>query len=564
MRPLDPRLLRRARSARTYIVATAILSLLATLCVIVQAFAIAHAVAPVVEGRADLETVRTPLLVLAAAVLARAGLTWVRERIGQRSAVAMVGELRGSLLSHATRMPHRWRSTHGDDVTVLATRGLDDLIPYVTGYLPQLLLTAILTPIALLVVLRLDLISGVIIAVTLPLIPVFMWLVGVTTANYSAKRLEVLAAQGSQLLDLLAGLTTLRALGREIGPGKRVRELGEAYRSTTMQTLRVAFLSGAVLELLASLSVALVAVEIGMRLVYGHIDLTTGLTVLILAPEIYLPLRAVGTQFHASTNGLAAAQRTFEVLEQPLPASGDLAAPAWDALVIDGLTVAAGDRGYLAPAGLTATIQPGSIVALAGPSGSGKTTAAMALLHLQPADDGEIWIEHAGTRTALSQVSDESWWAQASWVPQRPTFTGGTVANYLDPDGEIPALLRENAARSTGLLAVMESAPAGWETQLTSSEGGWGSGLSVGQSQRLELTRALLQGSRLVVLDEPTAHLSATDEAEVIAAMRAVARGGAAVVVVAHRPATLAAADVVVTVSSQEAGVAVESGGASS
>lgn len=576
MKPLDPRLLRTAAAARTYVLVAAALSVLATGCVIVQAFALGHALGPVATAvwdasnpagsgtgamsppaAAGLSAITTPLLVLAGAVAARTILTWCRERLGERSAVAVVAQLRTRLLAHTSRLPHRWRARHGQEVTVLATRGLDDLVPYLTGYLPQLLMTAILTPIGLVVVLRLDLISGLIIAATLPLIPLFMWLVGVTTQQYSEKRLASLAAQGAQLLDLLAGLTTLRALGREIGPGVRVRRLGDAYRATTMQTLRVAFLSGAVLELLASLAVALVAVQIGMRLVYGHLDLVTGLVVLILAPEIYQPLRQVGMQFHASTNGLAAVQRTFAVLDTAALPTGTRAVPRWSRIRMQGVSVSAQERGYLAPHRLDAVIEPGLVTALAGPSGAGKTTAAMALLRLQGLDEGSILLEHDGATTPLEEVAAERWWAQAAWVPQRVHTTGGTLAEHLATgvDLDSPAAVqthrerREAAARATGLAAVIAGLPAGWDTPLVAGSGGLSSGLSVGQTHRLELTRALIRGARLVVLDEPTAHLAPADEADLITAMAATAAAGAAVVVIAHRPATLVAADTVVQVA---------------
>lgn len=548
MKPLDPRLLRQTRAARRYVIVTAVLSVLSTLCVIVQAFAIAHAVAPVAQGEAGLTDVSGAILVLAAAVLTRTGITALRDRIGAASAVATVGDLRTRLLRHTAAMPHRWRLEHTEEVSVLASRGLDDLVPYITGFLPQLLLTAILTPIALVVVLSQDLISGLIIAATIPLIPLFMWLIGVTTRQFSEKRLAALERQGAQLLDLLAGLTTLRALGREIGPGVRVRKLGEEYKRTTMSTLRVAFLSGAVLELLASLAVALVAVEIGMRLVYGNIDLTTGLTVLILAPEIYLPLRAVGQQFHASTDGVTAAARTFDLLETEAPADGTQDVPAWDAIELTGVGVLAGSRGYLAPADLTLRIEPGRIHALAGPSGSGKTTTAMALLRQQGVDRGHITLVHDGAATDLADVTAERWWRQASWVPQRVLTQGGTVAEHLDPSGLRSEAMRDQAAARTGLWQVVEDLPQGWDTPLAAGEGGLSSGLSVGQTQRLELTRALLRGSRLVVLDEPTAHLSAADEAEILTGLRAVADAGAAVVVIAHRENTLAFADEVTRV----------------
>jgi len=575
VRPLDPRLLRTAAAARTYVLAAAALSAAATVCIIVQAFAIGHSLGPAASGllagsgAAALGDIATPLLLLAGAIVLRAALTFARERLGNGAAVAVVGQLRRALLEHAGRLPHRWRARHGSEVAVLATRGLDDVVPYVTGYLPQLLMTAILTPVALGVMLWLDLVSGLIVAVTLPLVPLFMWLVGVTTQQYSARRLDVLAQQGAQLLDLLAGLTTLRALGREIGPGTRVKRLADSYRATTMQTLRVAFLSGAVLELLASLSVALVAVEVGMRLVYGRIDLVTALVVLVLAPEVYQPLRQVGTQFHASTNGLAAVQRVFHVLDTPLPAAGSAPVPAWRAIRLTDVSVAADERGYLAPEALSALVRPGRVTALAGPSGSGKTTTAMALLLLQPVDAGSIELvvggpddpddtagppddlaAGPGTRAdvPLAGIDPAAWWEQAAWVPQRVVTGGGTLREHVTSGREIPAADLEEAARATGLSDVVAALPGGWDTRLAESAGGLSSGLSVGQTHRLELTRALVRGARLVVLDEPTAHLAPADEARIVEAMRAVAARGAAVVVVAHRPATLAAADEVVHV----------------
>ena len=576
MKPLDPRLLRTAAAARTYVLAAAALSAGATLCIIATAFAIGHALGPAASGMlaslsaADaLAEVRGPLLLLACVVTARALLTFARERLGASSAVAVVGQLRRRLLDHAARLPHRWRASHGDEVAVLATRGLDDVVPYVNGYLPQLLMTAILTPVALAVMLWLDLISGLIVAVTLPLVPLFMWLVGVTTQQYSAKRLEALARQGAQLLDLLAGLTTLRGLGREIGPGTRVRKLADGYRTTTMQTLRVAFLSGAVLELLASLSVALVAVEIGMRLVYGRIDLVTALVVLVLAPEIYQPLRQVGAQFHASTNGLTAVQQVFRVLDTPVPATGTTPVPAWSAIRIRGARVAASERGYLAPEDLSALVRPGQVTALAGPSGAGKTTTAMALLLLQPLDAGSIELVtgvDGGARTGqdgnddepagsvpLTDLDPSAWWAQCAWVPQRIVTSGGTVRTHVSAGQEVAQADLEAAARATGLDAVVAALPAGGDTPLAQSAGGLSSGLSVGQTHRLELTRALVRGARLVVLDEPTAHLAPSDEAQIVAAMRALAERGAAVVVIAHRPATIAAADQVVRVRAGQA-----------
>ncbi|ACQ79871.1 ABC transporter, CydDC cysteine exporter (CydDC-E) family, permease/ATP-binding protein CydD [Beutenbergia cavernae DSM 12333] len=548
MKPLDPRLLREARSVRGWVLASAAFAIGVTACVVVSAFAIAQALAPVVSGTATLADVRTPLVVLAVAVVARAVLAWAAERTAHASAAQVIGELRGRLLDHATRLPHRWRTEHGAGVVVLATRGLDDLEPYLVRYLPQLLLAATLTPATLAVVLTQDLLSGLLLAFTLPLVPLFMWLVGVTTATFARGRLAVLERQGAQLLDLLAGLTTLRALGREVGPGTRVRRLGEAYRRTTMSTLRVAFLSGGVLELLATLGVALVAVGIGLRLVEGDLTLVTGLTVLVLAPEVYLPLRMVGTHFHASADGVAAAERTFAVLDEPLPASGTLPVPDWSRIEVRGLGVRAGERGYWAPRSVDAVIRPGEILALAGPSGSGKTTTAMAMLGLQPADAGGVRLVDDSTPTGeagtpLEDVDPAAWWAQVAWVPQRPSFGPGSVAERAGGTSDHVV----QAAAATGLDRVV-ARRGGWTTALGQGGTGLTVGVSVGESQRLALTAALARGARLVVVDEPTAHLDPLAEAEVLAALRGAADAGAAVVVIAHRPTTLAAADHVVRV----------------
>lgn len=549
MKPLDPRLLAEARAAKRYVIGQALLGFAVTACVVVQAFAIGHAVSPVIDGRARLADVSHLITVFAIAVLARVVLSWAQERWAHRSAAAVIGQLRARLLDHASRLGPRWLSRHGAEVVSLATRGLDDLEPYVVRYLPQLLLAATLTPAVLVVIFSLDLLAALTIAFTIPLIPLFMWLVGLATQEFAASRIQTLERQGSQLMDLLAGLTTLRALGRELGPGKRVRRLSEQYRGTTMATLRVAFLSSAVLEFLATLSVALVAVGIGLRLVEGELDLTTGLIVLVLAPEVYFPLRAVGQHFHASADGLAAVERTFAVLDEPAPARGGAAAPRdWEAIEIQGLGVRAGDREYWAPCELDAVVLPGQILALAGPSGSGKTTTAMALLGLQTADRGGVWLRaREGSQTALDDVDLDDWWTQVTWVGQRPTFAAGTIAEYLASavTTEAAHTLAE-AARATGLDAVVASLPHGWQTPLVNSGVGFGIGLSVGQSQRLALTRALIERSRLVVLDEPTAHLDSGGEADVLTAVRALADAGSAVVVVAHRSTTLAAADVVV------------------
>lgn len=545
MKPLDPRLLRYARSARGYLALTVGLGLVTGALVAAQALLLAHALGSAVAEGASLAQVAPLVGWLVLVVVLRALTAAVQERYAHRAATRAVAELRERVVAHAAAVGPR-RAAPGDPagLVTLATRGLEALEPYFVRYLPQLVLAATLTPATLCVVLGLDWVSAVIIAVTVPLVPVFMWLVGVMTQGRSERGLATMQRLASQVLDLLAGLTTLRAFGRERGPVARVRELGDAHRRATMGTLRIAFLSGMVLELLTTLSVALVAVGIGLRLVYGDIDLVTGLAVLVLAPEVFLPLRQVGAHFHASTDGVAAADRAFAVLEVPVPAAGTRPAPDLAHGAVRARGVAVRSRGGWAPAPVDVDLVPGRVVALVGPSGAGKSTTVEVLLGLLAPDAGRVTLVAAdGTATDLADVDLHDYWRQVTWLPQRPVLEPGTLAEVL---GAATPDERDRAAALTGLDAVVASLPDGWSTVL----GSGGTGLSVGQRQRLALTRALLRPSPVVVLDEPTAHLDAAGEQVVLATLDALRAAGCAVLLVAHRASLASRADDVVHVAS--------------
>src|SRR5690606_5616326 len=304
--------------------------------------------------------------------------------------------------------------------------------------------------------------------------------------------------------------------------------------------------SGAVLEFLASIAVALVAVTVGMRLVYGDLDLTTALAVLMLAPEAYRPIREVGTQFHASADGLAAAEQVFTVLERPLPPAGTHPAPTFGGLVLDDVGVLAPGRDVVAPAGLSVRVAPGRVTALVGPSGGGKTTTAMLALGLLRPDTGRVLVEPAagGEPVDLAGLDPASWHAQVTWVPQRPVLVPGTVADaVVGGSGEVDGRA-EAAARASGLAEGLATLPQGWDTPV----GQGGAGLSLGQRQRVALTRALLDPAALVVLDEPSAHLDADSEQRVLDVVSALRDQGRAVLVIAHRPRLVALADDVVEV----------------
>ena len=544
--------MRYARTARRYIVSTALTGLLLAGLVTAQAWLISRTVSPVITGQAQAAQVLPLVGALAVVVLARATVLYLQETRAHRAAVGTVIELRRRVLEHAAALGPRWQGEHASETATLLTRGLEDLEPYLTRYLPQLLLAATATPLLGLVMLWQDLASTLVVVLTIPLIPVFMILIGRLTQRHSKERLEAMERLGSQVLDLIAGLPTLKAFGRETGPGRRVKELGRAYNRTTMATLRVAFLSGAVLELLTTLSVAVIAVEIGFRLLFGHLDLATGLLVLMIAPEVYQPLRQVGVQFHASANGAAAAQAVFAVLQTPVPEHGTAPAPDLSRATLQIEDLGVRSRGAWAPAGLTATIRPGSLTALAGASGAGKTTTSQVLLGLLEPERGGVRVVTDGASTPLSEISPASWWQQITWVPQRPALTPGTVLdNVLGPEAaarpgadEDPSL--RQAARACGLDEVVATLDGGWHQRI----GQGGVGLSVGQRQRLALTRALVARTPLVVLDEPTAHLDAASEAHVLDAVEALRAAGRTVGVIAHRSALLALADEVVTVSS--------------
>ncbi|HEX7351842.1 thiol reductant ABC exporter subunit CydD [Brachybacterium sp.] len=544
--PLDPRLVREVAAARRHVVRTVALGLVQAACVIVTALVVARLGAELlVEGRVP-QAAPGLLLLLVVALALRAGAVLVEEATAHRAATAAIGELRGRIVDHAARLGPRAGAGRGADLTALATTGIENLRPYLVGYVPQLLLTLTITPLCLLTIGVLDPLSAVIALVTLPLVPLFMILIGKLTVGRSEKLLVDMRSLWAQLLDLVDGLPTLRALGREKGPEATVRRLGDRHRTSAMGSLRYAFLSSMVLELLATLCVALIAVSIGMRLVYGEMELAPALAVLVLAPEVYLPLRNVGARYHASTDGLAAVDAAFTVLAEQAPADGDRPAPdlASSTLALRGVSVRSRDG--MAPHRAELTARPGRVLALTGPSGAGKSTAAHVMLGLLPADEGRAEVIAAdGTVTAVQDLERRSLWAQVAWLPQRPVLPAGTIRSVLTaarPGAEQTAL--EAAAAATGLDAVI--AERGWDTDL----GRAGRGLSLGERQRLALTRAVLSPAPLVVLDEPTAHLDGAAEDVVLDLIRDLRSSGRTVVVIAHRSRLVEVADDATSVTS--------------
>ncbi len=539
-RPIDPRLLRQASAARRYLMITVCLGLATTALVLTQASLVAHALAVAARG-VGLTALGSTVLVLLLVLIARACAAYGGEASALRAAASVKSQLRTRLTAHALRLGPAWLSgQQAGEIATLATKGLDALDPYFARYLPQLLL-GVLVPLAVLArVMAADWISGLVIAGTLPLIPVFAVLIGLHTKAHTERQWRLLARLGGHFLDVVEGLPTLKLFGRAKALAEVIRKMTGEHRTATMAALRIAFLSALVLELAAALATALVAVEVGLRLLAGHIGYETALLVLLLTPEAYLPLRNIGAEFHASVEGTAAAGRVFEILDSPLPArhkalaGGPGAAlselPAWDLcsqpITLRAVSLTYPGRTYPALSQVSATISPGEHVVLTGCSGAGKSSLLGLLLRFTEPTSGSI----ALGGTDLTAIDVSRWRRQIAWVPQSPYLFAGTVAENIalgEPDATADAI--RQAARLAGADAFITALARGFDTYL----GERALTLSVGQRQRIALARAFLRDAPLVLLDEPTAHLDPTAASGILRAIDTL-MAGRTVVLITH------------------------------
>jgi ATP-binding cassette subfamily C protein CydD len=515
---------------RRFLVATTACGVAIAACTIASAVVLAGIVARVITDPASrsVSALAVPIVILVALWTIRTVAQWQQGRLAQRGASAVIADLSEQVLTAATALPPRDLAAHRDDAAVVITRGLDGLRVYFTGYLPSLFQAAVLTPATVVVIALYDWRSAVIVVIALPLIPVFMILIGMATADRSAAALAAMATLQSRLLDLVAGLPTLRALGRTAGAATRIAELDAAHRRSAMATMRIAFLSALVLELIATLGVALVAVGVGMRLVFGEMTLTAGLTALLLAPEVFWPLRRVGAAFHAAQDGKTAVQAAFRFLDTvPPPQTGTAALPG------DAVTVQVENPDL--------TARPGRVTVLTGPNGIGKSTLLQAILGLDRPTPGRIRVNGID----IADLDRTQWWSKVAWLAQRPVLMPGTVQQNLELFGPLPDV--QSACRAACFDEVLATLPDGLQTVI----GRGGVGLSLGQRQRLGLARVLGSTAPVLLLDEPTAHLDGPTEARVLEAIRQHAAAGATVLVVGHRDTVLALGDEVVDMGGQ-------------
>jgi ATP-binding cassette, subfamily C, bacterial CydD len=549
MRVLDPRLLRRARAARLLLATDTAIGLATALLVLLQATLLATIVARAFRG-ASLDEVSGELILLVLAFAGRGLLAWGFEVAGRRAAWTVLSELRLALVERRLRaQPAALDGAESAEIAAAAVQGVDGLEAYFGRYLPQVVL-ACLVPVAVLGwAAWIDLESALIMLVTLPLVPLFMWLIGRYTEERTRERWHALRMLSTHFLDVVRGLPTLRAFNRSRAQGESIVEVSERYRRATMGTLRLGFLSGSVLELAATLSVALVAVTVGVRLVSGGLGLQAGLTVLILAPELYAPLRQLGAQFHASADGLAVADRMLSLLEAPpaVGAGGRLVAPnpAEAPVRFERVSFAYPSRPELVLDELDLELLPGETVALVGASGTGKSTVANLLLRFAEPIAGRVTVGGMD----LAECRTDVWRGLIAWVPQRPTIFRGTVADNIRLGFPHASQDRtREAAMLAGADHFVRGLPCGYETLV----GDGGRPLSAGERRRIALARAFLRDAPFVILDEPTADLDRVS-ADVVAEGVERLRPGRTVLLIAHRGELAHRADRVVSLDGDSA-----------
>jgi len=534
MKPLDPRLLRRSSAVRRHLVVAVGLGVATAATLVGQAWAISE----IVAGRFEGQVIASMVVAVVVVVALRGLIAWGQTVVAARAAARVKADLRREVV-HDLLDPHRVgpRPSSARTMTLLGS-GLDALDAYVGRFLPQMVLAVVVPSVIVAVMLAADLWSGLIVAVTVPLIVVFLVLVGLRAQDEIGRRWRAIDRLGRHFADVLDGLVVLTSFGRAQAEG--IRRTGDRHRVETVGSLRIAFTSAVALDLFSTLSVALVAVEVGLRLVHGDLDLATGLFVLVLAPEAFLPVRRLGAHFHDSTEGVDAVAAVLEVLEHRRhPGTEPAPSPHRSSIELVDVEVRYAGRRRPALEIDRLVLLPGVVTAVTGPSGCGKSTLLALLLGLELPDHGRI--EVGGVD--LTTVDPQPWRRQVAWVPQVPGVVRGTVAENVALGLEQP--ISEALARD--IEAALRDAGAGdLDPSRIISEAG--ADVSAGERRRIAVARAVLRARRgqagLVLLDEPTAGLDAEREEQVVGTLRSL---GVTVVVVSHRPATLAAADRIVT-----------------
>ena len=556
-RLVDPQLAARVPAIRSATSAALVIATLTAVCIVVQAVALASTIDRSLLHHDALRMLRPELIALGLAVVARAALALVGEHWAERTADSVVSAMRGQLLRHILALGPGWLAgERPGELSLTATRGLRSLHTYFARYLPQAAAAVVIPVVLLAWIASQDWLSLVIVVALVLAIPVTMIHFGREANRRTARQWRRLGSLAGRFLQLIEGLPTLRAFGRDAQGRREVLESTEGVRIATMRTLRVAFLSALSMDLIAGFGIGFVAMALGLRLLWGELDLQTAMAVLLVTPEIFVPLRRAGAEFHASTEGQAAAARVVEILAlvpggaagsaagapSPLLALPPGAAPGRSAvdLRVDGLRVTYDDRASAALEGFSLHAAPGSRVALVGPSGAGKSSVVAALLGFVEPSGGSISLD--GTKSC--DIPAAQWRTHFSWLPQRPYLFTATLAENLRlgaPEAADETL--EDVVAAVGLDRLVAHLPQGLATQV----GQDGLTLSAGERQRVALARALLRPAPILLLDEPTAFLD-PPTTQRLAATIGPWLAGRTVIVSAHEPTLLPHFDAVMDV----------------
>jgi ATP-binding cassette, subfamily C, bacterial CydD len=554
---LDRRLFNQSITVKQILAAAIVLGFLAGIFTVLQARQLSRVISGVFLGGQDLPAVMPLLTSLLIFVAARAGSGYLSELTASAAALRVKQDLRDRLARHLLALgpASAVRERSGEIVNTL-TQGIEMLDAYFSQFLPQLALAGLLPLAFLTLVFPLDPLSGLVLLLTGPLIPFFMFLIGSHARDLTGRQWLALGRMSAYFLDTLQGLATLKSLGRSREQAGRIAQVSERYRSTTMEVLRVTFLSALVLELLGTIGTAIIAVQIGLRLLYGMLGFEEAFFILLLAPEFYLPLRSLGLRFHASMSGVSAARRIYEILEQPLPPEPARAATMPFVSLREPFSIRMEHVVYTYPGrsqpaleDVSFSIASGERIALIGASGAGKTTIAQLLLRFIHPQQGNVQVNGS----SLFDLSAEDWRAQLAWVPQQPYLFYGSIGDNMriaNPEAS-PADM-EQAAEQAFLAEWVRSLPQGFDTQI----GEGGARLSGGQAQRLALARAFLRQAPFLILDEATAHLDVEHERLLQASTAELCRGRTALII-AHRLSSVKQADRIIVM---EAGRITEMG----
>ncbi len=545
MNKISRRLLQHLAQLRLFVAAMIALATLAGILIVAQAILIVRVISGVFLDRQTLAQVSFLLLTLLLVMFGRAALSWGNDVVTNLAATRAKTRLRDRLLAHLhTLGPAYTRGERSGELANTLVEGAEALDAYFGQLLPQVFATACIPAIVFIVVLIDDPISSVILLVTAPLLPFLLYLVGKLSSAVTRQQWSQMSLLSAHFLDVMQGLTTLKLFGRSEAQGETIQRMSERFRVVTMRVLRVAFQSSLVMELGATLSVAMVAVEVGVRLLYGGIPFDRAFLALLLAPEFYQPLRALGTQFHASMSSTAAAERMFDILDQPVPSFPTGALPDLQrSLRFQHVSYAYRDEGTTRPAlrDVTLTIERGQKLALVGPSGAGKSTLAQLALRFIEPDAGTLLADDV----PFENFSAQSWRKLVAWVPQRPYLFNASVADNIRlgrPDASMNDVIQ--AAQQAHLHDFIQTLPGGYDTII----GERGARLSGGQAQRLSLARAFLKDAPLLILDEATSNLDSESEEHVVTAMRQLMKGRMTLVI-AHRLSTVFDADQIVVLN---------------